>query len=94
MLKNIVVLTNHAIAGVVLDGENLPELGVVPVVGGEAVDVEDLGVEGGEGDVARVQPVADDPVRGADHAAVEQVPRLRGGVARDVLDQSVALALA
>ena len=94
VVRNIDIFAHHAIAGVVLDGEYLPELCVVPVVGGQAVDVEDLGVEGGEGDVARVQPVADDPVRGADHAAVEQVPRLRGGVARDVLDQSVALALA
>ena len=52
-------------------------------------------MEGGEGDVlARLQPVADDLVGGADEAAVEQVPRLRGRVARDVLDQPVTLALA
>ena len=71
----------HAVAGVFLNGEYLPELSAVPVIRGQAVDVERLGVKGGECDVARVEPVADDVVRGADEAAVEQVSRLRGGVA-------------
>ena len=92
--RNRTIAPYHAEGGDFLDGEYLLELAVVAVILGQAVDVERLRVQRGERDVARVQPVAGDVVRGADEAAVEQVLRLGGGVARQVLDQPVALALA
>ena len=72
-----VCLPPHLTVRRVLDGgEYLPEGGHVPVVGGEVVDVEALGVELPEADVGRVEPVAAHGVP-AYRLAVQKVLGLR-----------------
>ena len=78
-----------AIRRVLDDGEHLPKLGQVPVVGREVVDVEGFGMERFEGDVRRVEPVAVDHV-GLDGAAVQEMPGLSRGVRRKIFDQAIS----
>ena len=66
----------------------------VPVPGREVLDVEGLGVEGGEGDAGGAEPIALGHVGSAHRAAVQEESGLLRRLARHVLDETVTLAVA